>query len=145
WRRTQGNPLFIEQIAGHLLGAGLVRIENGTAELLDAPQDVVPDTIRGLVTARIDRLPPAHQLTAKVSSVIGTLFPTSALTAIYPDRGAVSAIPEHVGTLTRERLLRQERSEPDAVYDFPHPVLQQVCYEMLTRPQRQKLHHSAAE
>jgi tetratricopeptide (TPR) repeat protein len=148
WQRTQGNPLFIEQITGHLEEADIVVNQGGTVRLRDdtaAIEAEVPDTIRGLITARIDRLSPPHQLTAKVSSVIGPLFAPSALMAIYPDRMVARTVPEHVSSLTRERLLRQDRVDPDPIYEFPHPILQQVCYELLTRPQRQQLHRSAAE
>ncbi len=149
WRRTQGNPLFIEQVIDHLRAAGLVEYSERIATLKSTAGTeetaAVPDTIRGLVTARIDRLRPAHQLTAKVSSVIGPLFPRRALAAIHPDPTARAVLPEHTAVLQREQLIRLDRPDPDAVFDFPHPVLQQVCYELLPRPQRQRLHTSAAE
>ncbi|MBA4192186.1 MAG: hypothetical protein C0467_29775 [Planctomycetaceae bacterium] len=149
WERSRGNPLYIEQITGHLADTELVVMNGELAELRLSATGVVeaaiPDTIRGLLTARIDRLPPVHQLTVKVSSVIGPLFNPNTLIAIFPDPDKTDSIPEHIISLTRERLYRLDRPPPDAMYEFPHPVLQQVCYELLTRPQRQQLHHHAAE
>jgi hypothetical protein len=124
WQRTRGNPLFIDQVTGHLLDSGLVVVEGGTARLREAPDaagPAIPDSIRGLITAQIDRLSPARQLTAKVSSAIGPLFPSRALTAFCPDRNVIPAVPEHIRALTQERLLRQERREPDPLYHFPAP------------------------
>jgi predicted ATPase/class 3 adenylate cyclase len=149
WRKTLGNPLFIEHIVEHLSASGLVEIRDGLASLRTTSGEelvpVVPDTIRGLITARIDRLRQPHQLTIKVSSVVGPLFPSRVLKAIYPDPASIDALPEHCTTLIREHLLRQDKPAPDAVYDFPSPTLLQVCYELLPRHQRKRLHQCAAE
>ena len=65
WSRTQGNPLFVEQMADHLRAVGLVEVRGGTAGLRAAAgaavEAEVPDSVRGLVTARIDRFRPPHQ------------------------------------------------------------------------------------
>ena len=117
WERAHGNPLYIEQVVDHLAAAELVEVRDGTAALVagaaGAVDSAVPDTIRGLIVSRLDRLPPAHQLTAKVSSVIGPLFPARALAGVYPDPAAVPALREHIRALVRERLIREDRPEPD--------------------------------
>ncbi|HEY1067983.1 MAG TPA: hypothetical protein VGE52_17800, partial [Pirellulales bacterium] len=149
WRRTQGNPLFIEQVVDHMTAAGLVEVREGIATLTSAAdsgiEHAVPDTIRGLIAARIDRLRQTHQLTAKVSSVIGPLFAGRTLAAVYPDPAAAANLPEHVDALLQERIVRLDRPRPDDAYEFPHPVLQQVCYEMLPSVHRRRLHKIAAE
>lgn len=149
WQRTRGSPLFIEQIVEHMRAAGLVELREGVAILRAAGEGgaelSLPDSVHGLITARIDRLPPAPQVTAKVASVIGPLFPGRALTAVHPDPAAATVLPDHVDRLIRERVLREERPAPDSLYDFPYPIVQEVCYGLLPRPQRQRLHQRAAE
>jgi class 3 adenylate cyclase/tetratricopeptide (TPR) repeat protein len=149
WQRTRGSPLFIEQVVEHMRAAGLVELREGVAVLRAASEAggelSLPDSVHGLITARIDRLPPAPQVTAKVASVIGPQFPGRALAAVHPDPAAAAILPDHVDRLIRERVLREERPAPDSLYDFPHPIVQEVCYGLLPRPQRQRLHQRAAE
>ena len=148
-RRTQGNPLLIEQVVDHMVAVGLVEIREGTAALRQdygaGAELALPDSIHGLITARIDRLPPAHQVTAKVASVIGPQFPGRALAAVHPDPAAATSLPGHIERLTREQVLREDRPPPDTLYDFPHPIVQEVCYGLLPRPKRQDFHQRAAE
>ncbi len=146
WSRAQGNPLFVEQVADHLAATGLVEVRDGSTVLrVAAGADTgIPTSLHGLVTARIDRLPPGHQVAAKVWSVIGPTFPWRAAAAVHPTPSAAE-LPAHAAGLTRERVLRQDRADPDPAYAFPHPVVQQVCYDLLTRPQRQRFHRAAAE
>jgi predicted ATPase len=67
--KAEGRPLFVEEVAAALRDAGLVRTRNGVARVVaDAPElDNLrfPDTVQGLITSRIDRLPPHHELTSR--------------------------------------------------------------------------------
>ena len=67
----------------------------------DLDAQAVPDTIQGVITSRIDRLPPSQQLTLKVASVIGRLFAYDTLEAIHPivtARRNLRRRPRHPGT-----------------------------------------------
>ncbi|MFL6250384.1 MAG: AAA family ATPase, partial [Actinomycetes bacterium] len=76
--KSDGNPLFTEELTFALRDAGLVRVVDGHVQLASDVPDVLarrlPHTVHGAVTSRIDRLSPTQQLTVKVASVIGRVF-----------------------------------------------------------------------
>ena len=78
--RSEGNPLFVEEVIRMLIDRGLIRRDGerwiATKEVADAD---IPDTIHGLLLARIDRLPPEIRRTLRVASVIGRQFPATVL------------------------------------------------------------------
>ena len=89
--RAQGNPFFSEELAYALRDAGLIRITDGVCTIAPGAGDLsavsFPDTVQGVVAARIDRLPPGQELTLKVASVdrAAVRLPSPARRA--PDRG----------------------------------------------------------
>jgi class 3 adenylate cyclase len=89
--RAQGNPFFSEQLAYALRDAGLIRITDGVCTIAPDAGDLsamsFPDTMQGVVAGRIDRLPPGHELTLKVASVIGRLFAFHTLHDVHPNPG----------------------------------------------------------
>ena len=78
--RSEGNPLFVEEVLRMLIDRGLIRRDGerwiATKEVADVD---IPDTIHGLLLARIDRLPPEIRRTLRVASVIGRQFPATVL------------------------------------------------------------------
>jgi class 3 adenylate cyclase len=78
--RSEGNPLFVEEVIRMLIDRGLIRRDGerwiATKEVADAD---IPDTIHGLLLARIDRLPPEIRRTLRAASVIGRQFPATVL------------------------------------------------------------------
>jgi predicted ATPase len=94
--RAQGNPFFSEELAYALRDAGLIRITDGVCTIAPGAGALgsvsFPDTMQGVVAARIDRLPPGHELTLKVASVVGRLFAFRLLRDVHPieaDRGGL--------------------------------------------------------
>ena len=92
--KTDGNPLFTEELTFALRDAGLVRVVDGRVELVSEVPDVLarrlPLTVNAAITSRIDRLSPTQQLTVKVASVIGRVFAVVILRDVHPLRGAVA-------------------------------------------------------
>jgi len=78
--RSEGNPLFVEEVIRMLIDRGLIRRDGerwiATEEVADVD---IPDTIHGLLLARIDRLPPEIRRTLRAASVIGRQFPATVL------------------------------------------------------------------
>jgi predicted ATPase len=78
--RSEGNPLFVEEVIGMLIDRGVIRREGERWVATQEVSDVdIPDTIHGLLLARIDRLPPEIRRTLRVASVIGRQFPATVL------------------------------------------------------------------
>jgi predicted ATPase len=78
--RSEGNPLFVEEVIRMLIDRGLIRRDGERWIAIEEVADVdIPDTIHGLLLARIDRLPPEIRRTLRVASVIGRQFPATVL------------------------------------------------------------------
>lgn len=116
--RAGGNPLFLEQL------------------LYNAADDdaAVPDSIRSIVWARLDRLNPHDKRAVQAASVLGQRFAAAALRHLLDD-------PEYDCTrLVEHRLLRPE----DEDYRFSHALIREGIYDSLLTSQRHGLHRHAA-
>ena len=60
-----------------------------------------PDTVQGVVTSRIDRLPPSHQLTLKVASAIGRAFIVTLLATVHPAKVEKPMLVNYLSLLTQ--------------------------------------------
>jgi class 3 adenylate cyclase/tetratricopeptide (TPR) repeat protein len=171
--RSHGNPFFIEELVTALRETGqLVPQDDGCWELspeliaalrearllvqtgdhweLVARQHLpptllgLPDSIHGIVLARIDRLPEAHKLTLKVASVIGRVFPLEVLIPTHPLRPSHAALIEQIELLQTRDFTMIELPGPTPVYLFKHNVTQEVAYTTLLFDQRRQLHTAVA-
>ena len=78
--KAEGNPFFVEEVVRMLIDRGAIVHENDRWVATDAAIGVeIPDTLQGLLLARIDRLPPASRRTLRVASVIGRQFGVTVL------------------------------------------------------------------
>lgn len=147
--KAAGHPFFSEELAYALRDAGLIHIEKG--ECLVTPEAGAlramdfPDTIQGVITSRIDRLSPQHQLTLKVASVIGRMFWLNALSYIYPLEKEKPVLSHYLGDLEKAAITTSVVGEPDLSYVFKHAITQEVAYGLLLYAQRQSLHRGVAE
>ncbi len=128
-RRSQGNPLYLEQLARSLREGG--------------GKTGVPGTVQGLIMERIDRLEGPIQVLLQMAAVLGTRFPSSLLRRMYalePERVDFDAglrKLEDGGFLVRE-------DEERAAWGFRHALSQEVAYGGLLMRVRKVLHESAA-
>ena len=149
YERAEGHPFFTEQIAYALRDAGHLLIRNGSCDLAAEMGDLrrlrFPDTIEGVITSRLDRLPAAQQFIIKVASVIGRSFPYQALRAIHPVSADRLRLRDYLANLDHIGLIEVETPEPDLTYTFRHIITQEVAYQMLPLAQRQQLHRALAQ
>jgi class 3 adenylate cyclase/tetratricopeptide (TPR) repeat protein len=148
--KTEGNPLFTEELTFALRDAGLVRVVDGKVELVSEVGDVlesrIPQTVHGAVTSRIDRLTPTQQLTVKVASVIGRVFAVGILRDVHPLRQVVAMhLSEDLDEIERADLTVLDTPEPDLSYLFKHVIVQEAAYNLMLLSQRRQLHRSVAE
>lgn len=154
-RRAGGNPFFAEELISTLRDRNLISItygSHGTAEYrvvedLQRIRAILPDTLQGLILARIDRLPHDRQLTVKIAAVIGHSFAYSPLYAtLAAYTGVVTlTLQEQLKELARRNLTSLEALEPELTYVFRHIITQEVAYETLLFAQRQQIHRIIAE
>jgi class 3 adenylate cyclase len=133
--RTDGVPLFIEELTKTVLESGLLHEADGRYELAGPlPPLAIPSTLHGSLLARLDRLASVKDV-AQIGAVIGREF-------AYPLVAAVAALPEEdlrgaLGQLVGAELIYQRGVPPDATYQFKHALVQDASYASLVRSRRQ--------
>jgi predicted ATPase/class 3 adenylate cyclase len=143
-RDSPVNPLFLEEALNVMIGAGVLRI-NGRVQVdeVELARMQVPDTIHGLLLARLDRLPPAGRDLLQVASVIGRQFSAEPLQVIAqtPTQQVVLNL---LADLSESDMTRLITADPDWIYLFQHAMTHEVAYESLPYARRQQLHAAVA-
>jgi len=141
--KAEGNPFFVEEVIRSLLDAKLVVQTDGhwraTKEIVNI---AVPDTLNGVISARLDRLDDATRATAQAAAVLGREFDLTTLTALF-DRPV--QIEEHLADLVRKDLVREKSRLPRRVYSFKHVMSQEAAYNSMLLSRRREVHGRAAE
>ena len=149
--KAEGNPFYSEELAYALRDSGVIEVdaERGECRLAEGNSDLsainLPDTVQGVITSRIDRLPPPQQLTLKAASVIGRTFAYPTLHHVYPVEEDKGQLGEHLRALDKLDLTDLETPEPNLTYIFKHVITRDVAYNLMLFAQRQRLHQSVAE
>ncbi len=146
--KAEGHPFFSEELAYALRDAGLIVVADGECRLVASPEELAaldfPNSIEGVITSRIDLLPPTEQLTVKVASVIGRIFAFSLLHDIYPGPLEAAQLHGHLDHLQRLDITPQETPEPNLTYIFKQVLAQEVVYGLMTSSQQRQLHRDTA-
>ena len=131
--RAAGNPLYAEQYVRMLADRA------GDPSALD-----LPETVQGIIAARLDALPPGEKTLLQRASVIGKVFWQGALVALGdPDDG----LELRLHGLERKDIVRRERRSSvagETEYAFRHALLRDVAYGQIPRGTRSDLHRRAA-
>lgn len=146
--KAQGNPFFSEELAYALRDAGLIRVVNRRCEVApeaDLKALAFPETVQGAIISRIDRLTATQQLTLKVASVIGRVFPVRTVYAVYPTTIQLHHLSDDLATLAQLDITPLDAPEPDIAYGFKHAITQDVVYNLMLFAQRRRLHRAVAE
>jgi class 3 adenylate cyclase/predicted ATPase len=141
---SDGVPLFVEELVKTVLESGLLS-ESDDEYLLRGPLPAlaIPDTVQGLLLARLDRLGPAKEV-AQTGAALGREFSYELISRVM-DAMPQQALQEALQTLVQSELLYCRGAAPEAHYLFKHALLQDAAHETLTRRRRSELHaHIAA-
>jgi class 3 adenylate cyclase/tetratricopeptide (TPR) repeat protein len=144
--RAEGNPFFLEEIVRQLLDAGAVRLDDGRWRATgDLAQVVIPDTVQGVLAARIDLLDPPHRRVLQAAAVVGRTFWPGAVGRLLNGQGA--GVPEALRALEERDLVRARLSsalagEPEFI--FKHVLTRDVAYETLPKRDRSAAHSAIA-
>ena len=141
--RTDGVPLFVEELTKSLLEGGLLR-ETDNGYVLEAPLPplAIPSSLRTLLLARLDRLPGIKEV-AQVGAAIGRDFSYELLASVAC-RGEVD-LRAGLAQLTEAGLIFSRGTPPRASYRFKHALVQDAAYSTLLRGPRQTLHAAIAQ
>ena len=136
--RTDGIPLFVEELTKMVLESGLL-VEDAGRLRLDSPLPplAIPATLQDLLMARLDRLAPVKEV-AQIGAAIGRDFSYTVLRSVAGrDDAALNAALEQ---LEEAELLSRRGTPPEASYSFKHALVQEAAYESLLKSRRQLLH-----
>ena len=139
--RTDGNPFFIEEIINSLVETeNLRKVESGWQLSKSVAEIDLPNSIRGVIAARIDRLDTDRRRVLREASVVGREFLYDVIRRVAT---VTASLDPSLADLEHADLIR-ERSDPDLEYFFKHALTQDVAYEGLLKKERVELHGRAA-
>jgi class 3 adenylate cyclase/predicted ATPase len=141
--RTDGVPLFVEELTKSVLESGLLR-EAPDRYVLDRALSpfAIPTSLHDSLMARLDRLA-SVRLVAQIGASIGREFSYALLRVVsrLPKDELLTALDR----LVTSELVFQRGTPPDAVYSFKHALVQDAVHGSLLRSSRQQLHAQIAE
>ena len=140
--KTDGVPLFVEELTKSILEAGNLRDTGDRWEYAGSRGALsIPSTLRDSLMARLDRLAPVREV-AQIGAAIGREFSYELLAVVAPHTQ-----PERdraLAQLVESGLAFQQGTPPDAVYTFKHALVQDAAYDSLLKRRRQDLHAKIA-
>jgi predicted ATPase len=141
--KTDGNPLFVEELTKAVLEAGIL-VEDAGGYRLDGPLPplAIPATLQDSLMARLDRLAPVKEI-GQIGAAIGREFSYSLLRALVGRDEA--RLNDALARFEEAELLFRRGEPPDAIYSFKHALVQDAAYESLLKSRRQVLHRRIAE
>lgn len=141
--KSEGNPFFLEEVIRSLLDADLVVNQDGRwVATADIAGLAVPDTLNGVITARLDRLDDEARTVAQAAAVLGREF---AYPVLGDMPGAGKSLDNSLNLLLKRELIRESSRVPWKRYKFKHALTQDAAYNSLLLSRRRQLHLAAAE
>src|SRR5438132_620020 len=132
--KSEGNPLYVEEILRQLNETGGVLVEAGEARL-SRPDVAVPETVHDIIAARVDRLEEPLKQTLQGAAVVGRQFLTTLLAGLF--EGDEPRVVGHLDDLqTRDFVFLLEQ----LLYSFKHALTQEVVYSGLLERRRRHYH-----
>ena len=140
--RTDGIPLFVEEMTKAVLEAESAGAARRTIAAVPSPALAVPASLHASLMARLDRLGPAKEV-AQIGATIGREFSHAVLASVArkPEVELISALDR----LIQAGLLFRQGVPPHASYLFKHALVQDAAYGTLLREPRRALHARIAE
>jgi len=141
--KTDGVPLFVEELTKMVLESGLLQeLEERYALTGSLPPMAIPVTLHDSLMARLDRLATVKGL-AQLGATLGREFSYALLQAVSPwDEGTLQ---RGLHQLVAAEFLYQRGLPPQATYAFKHALIQDAAYQSLLRSTRQQYHHTIAQ
>jgi class 3 adenylate cyclase/predicted ATPase len=142
-RKTDGVPLFVEELTKTVLESGLLEErEDHYALHGPLPSLAIPATLHDALLARLDRLA-AAKVVAQLGATIGRTFTYEVVQAVAPLDAAT--LQGALVQLMEAEVVTQRGLPPQATYTFKHALIQDAAYESLLRSTRQQYHQRLAQ
>jgi class 3 adenylate cyclase/tetratricopeptide (TPR) repeat protein len=141
---AEGNPLFVEEIVSRLIEAGTLTKKNGRWRSTGSADVAIPDTINGLLAARIDSLPEAERRVLREAAVVGRIFWEQPVAVAI----GAAEVAGPMGELERRGLVSMRPTSSLAgqvEYTFKHALIRDVAYAGLSMARRARAHADVAK
>ncbi len=142
--KAEGNPFFVEEVVRSLIDlGGLVRDDaTGAWRITEqAARITIPDTLQGVIMARIDRLDDGLKQVLRLASVVGRSFFYRVLARIAE---ADRELDQCLATLEARELILEKARDPELEYIFKHALVQEATYESILLARRKEVHRKVA-
>ena len=140
--RTDGIPLFVEEMTKAVLEAGGREVAEQAVAAVPSPSVAVPASLHASLMARLDQLGPAKEV-AQIGAAIGREFSHTLLVVVARKPEAETA--PALDRLIASGLLLQQGTPPQASYSFKHALVRDAAYGTLLRVKRKELHGKIAQ
>jgi ABC-type oligopeptide transport system substrate-binding subunit/class 3 adenylate cyclase len=150
---AEGNPFFIEELIKMLVEDGMIvkGEEQWRLEPARLAEIRVPQTLTGVLQARLDHLPPEERTILQQASVVGRLFWDRAVAHIYESTGGavdLGKLGENLSELREREMVYQRETSTFAdaqEYIFRHALLREVTYGSVLKRLRRSYHGLVAD
>ncbi|MBV9739751.1 MAG: AAA family ATPase [Hyphomicrobiales bacterium] len=141
--RTDGVPLFVEELTKAIIDGGWLR-EEGDKYVLTGPLPAaaIPTTLHASLVARFDRVAPVKEV-AQIGAAVGRQFSFELMASLIELQP--QALADVLEQLVSAELVHRRGTPPDAIYTFKHALVQDAAYGTLLRAKRQELHARIAD
>ena len=141
--RTDGVPLFVEEMTKAILESGYLKETDGHYALAGALSSLaIPATLQDSLMARLDHLMTSKGI-AQLAAVLGRQFAYDVLQAVA--QLDASLLQRELGRLVEAEIVYQRGVPPQAIYTFKHALIQDAAYQSLLRSTRQQYHQRIAQ
>ncbi|WP_426616075.1 AAA family ATPase [Bradyrhizobium sp. McL0616] len=140
--KTDGNPLFVEELTKAVLEAGIL-VEYQDRYQLEGPVPpfAIPETLHDSLMARLDRLHSVKEI-AQIGATIGREFSYSLMRAVVAREE--TQLQHSLAELVEAGLIFRQGELPDAIYSFKHALVRDAAYQSLLKRRRRQLHAQIA-
>lgn len=141
--KAEGNPFFVEEVIRSLLDQDLVVRRDGHWHATQEIEHIdVPDTLNGVLTARLDALDDSAKRVLQIAAIVGREFDDEQISTVISDPVLLeSALLE----LQRRELIREKSRRAHRMFIFKHAMTQESAYESVLRGDRRGMHLSIGE
>jgi len=148
WHKTEGNPLFVEEIVRSMMDQHvLVQRQNGVWELTSGwARANIPNTVHGILQSRVDRLNADARRVLQIAACIGRKFSYELLVAVCNVVGApMQHLDQCLETLEQAALIQREGESPGGEYIFKYTLIRDIAHGNLLRGARSQIHTAIAQ
>ncbi len=140
--KTDGVPLFVEELTKNILEAGLLEDTGARYVLSGSLQSLaIPASLQDSLMARLDRLAPVKEV-AQLAATLGRIFTEELLKAVSPL--AEKELQDALAKLVEAELIYRRGLPPAPSYEFKHALVQDTAYQSLLKSTRQHHHQRIA-